>query len=363
MPATSVLHILRTIKDRTCISRTDLQHVTGLSWGTVTNTTRELLTRRLIREEGAQSTKAGRKPMRLALDVQGHCLIGCEITATSIRCLAANLGGQILSEEVLTAGTGEPGVPRARIAELIRRAQQAAGPRHVVGAGICVHEPPGGAATCRDLPAALEGQVNLPVRLAPHASSLALAERWFGSGQADDMLCIELGPALGLGILVDGEPFRGDSRMAANFPHLCLDPNGPSCVCGGRGCVNSYCSAPALLAFAHQAGAHGTPASVEELAALAAAGSAPARAAFDRMGEYLALAINNLVQLFEPALVVLAGTPMTAAEYFKPGLERHLLHGKDSGHVPLVVSGLGVRAPALGAAAALLQATLTPQAG
>jgi predicted NBD/HSP70 family sugar kinase len=360
MPATSVLHILRIIKDRAAISRTDLQQVTGLSWGTVTNTTRELIQRRLIREEGALSTKAGRKPMRLALDAVGHGLIGCEITPTSIRCLAANLAGQILSEETLTIAADEAGVPRARMADLVRRAQQAAGARHILGVGICVNEPASMAGSARDLQAALESQLNLPVRSQPRAASLALAERWFGEAEANDLLCIELGPSVGLGILIAGEPFRGGLGSAANFGHMCLDPNGPACACGGRGCVNTFCSAPALLAAAHEAGTNGHPATVEELTELAAAGNAPARAAFERMGQYLGLAVNNLAQLFEPGLVVLAGTSTAAAAFFKGGLERHWLRRDGFRSVPLIVSRLGVRAAALGAAAAILQATLAP---
>src|SRR5438552_3742066 len=87
MPTVSVLHILRTIKERGSIARTDLQQLTGLSWGTITNTTRELLDRNLIVEEGAASTKAGRKPMRLALNRTAQFLVGLDIAPDVMRCL------------------------------------------------------------------------------------------------------------------------------------------------------------------------------------------------------------------------------------------------------------------------------------
>src|SRR5947207_1278800 len=99
MPAASVLHILRTIKDRGSIARTDLQRFTGLSWGTITNTTRELLDRKLIVEEGAASTKAGRKPMRLALNRAGQFLVGVDISPDVVRCLTMNLAGETLGYE------------------------------------------------------------------------------------------------------------------------------------------------------------------------------------------------------------------------------------------------------------------------
>jgi N-acetylglucosamine repressor len=360
MPATSVLHVLRTIRDRASVSRTDLQHITGLSWGTVTNTTRDLLSRKLIREEGAQSSRAGRKPMRLTLDAQGHCLIGCEMAPAHIRCVAATLSGQILSEESISSASGDVGIPRARIAELIRRAQQAAGERRVLGVGLCLVEPASTAGSREDLQRALQSQLNLPVTTLGRAASLALAERWFGAAPADDLLCVELDAAVSLGILLAGEPFRGTSHIAGNFGHISVDPNGPACECGNRGCVNTFCSAPALVAFAREAGANGSPATFEELARMADAGETRARAAFERMGQHLALAVNNLVQIFEPALVVLAGKSIAASALFTPALERHLVRRGDAPPVPIVVSQLGARAPALGAAAAILQAILTP---
>ena len=101
MPALSVLHILRTIKERGTISRTDLQTRTGLSWGTITNTTRDLLNRNLIREEGAIQTKAGRKPVCLSINPSTHVLIGLDISPHVLRCIALNLNVVLLDRNHL----------------------------------------------------------------------------------------------------------------------------------------------------------------------------------------------------------------------------------------------------------------------
>jgi predicted NBD/HSP70 family sugar kinase len=77
------------------------------------------------------------------------------------------------------------------------------------------------------------------------------------------------------------------------------------------------------------------------------------------MGQYLALGLNNLIQLFDPALVVLAGTSIPAADFFIPALQRHLAaHANPQLRQP-VISRLAPRAAALGACAAILQATFT----
>ena len=380
MPVSSVLHVLRTIMDRAPVSRTELQRLTGLSWGTVTNTTRQLLARNLIREEGALSTKAGRRPVCLTLNPAGHCLVGIEITPAAIRCLATNLAAEILSEELLPiTPDDDPADLLVRTLDLVRRAQLAAAPRGLIGVGIsfpgriCPHQGRvcGSPAMPRwnDVPvcALLESRLNLPVRLEHRTACLALAERWFGAGGAD-LLCVDLGESVSLGILSGGDVFRGHSGNAANFAHLSLDPAGPPCPCGNRGCVNAYCSVPSLLAFARHSPdpspnpppANPPAATIEELTARAAAGDAPARAAFDRMGHYLALALNNLIQLFDPALIVLAGTSTAAAPFFTPALHHHLAaHTIPHLRQPLI-SHLAPRAPALGACAAILQSTFTP---
>src|SRR5439155_1576405 len=99
MSALSVLNILRSIKERTSVSRTDLQHATGLSWGTITNTTRDLLNRNLIKEEGASNTKNGRKPGRLAINPSTHSLVGVDIGRKSVQVIILNLAGETLWNE------------------------------------------------------------------------------------------------------------------------------------------------------------------------------------------------------------------------------------------------------------------------
>ena len=371
MPVSSVLHILRTIKDRGSISRTDLQQLTGLSWGTVTNTTRQLLDRKLVREDGAHSNKAGRKPMSLALFPAGHGLVGIDIGPAAIRCLAANLAADILFEEILPLGAeDEPAAILARVTDLVRRAQSAADGREIFGVGIALSGRLDAAHTQICAPGmprwnnvpirtVLESHLHLPVCLQHHSAALALAESWFGAASADDLLCIDLGESVNLGILIDGEVFRGGAGIAASLAHVSLDPNGPPCSCGNHGCVDTYCAAPGVLAFARQSanpsGANAHATSIEELTVLAAAGNDSARAAFDRMGHHLALGINTLIQLFDPALIVLTGTSTVAADFFQPALMRQL-----ATHVPcgkLLLSRLGSRAAALGACVAVLQST------
>ncbi|HEY4329497.1 MAG TPA: ROK family protein [Phycisphaerae bacterium] len=367
MPVSSVLNILRTIKDRGIISRTDLQQETGLSWGTITNTTRELLNRKLIREVGAVSTKAGRKPMRLALNPSGHCLIGVEVVspqgdkrAGSVFCLVINLAGEVLwdgREEISEAEK----IPD-QVAEIVQRAMSSSAmvTRSLMGIGVAV-----GRGLMND--SAFKGRMEarlregeMPVRLESVPNALAIAERWFGAaGAAEDLLCIELAESLSMGVLIGGEIFRGSTGAAGSVGHVIVESEGELCICGRNGCLHMYCSHEALLTHA---AAGGAPArSVEELAGLAAAGNAGGRRTFERMGKYLGIKISNLMSLFDPALVVLAGRSLAAEAHFMPELRAQLPAGGGvmGGAIPdskVVISRLGERAGAMGACGIILQA-------
>src|ERR1043165_7391208 len=139
MPATSVLQVLRTIKDRASISRTDLQQLTGLSWGTITNCTRELLGRNFIREQGAQSPRAGRKPMRLVLNPLNHCIVGVDIAPDVVRCLMLNIAGETLYyEESRGASHGEPQAAIDDVSLLISKGLNLHQDRICLGIGVAV---------------------------------------------------------------------------------------------------------------------------------------------------------------------------------------------------------------------------------
>jgi predicted NBD/HSP70 family sugar kinase len=375
MPVASVLHILRTIKERGIISRTDLQQITGLSWGTVTNTTRELLNRNLIREEGALSTKAGRKPVQLALNKQDHCLAGVEIAPDRVRCLVLNLAGDLLwhGERAAIAGEAPEAVLEAT-AELVNRALAApnAAARTCMGVGVAV---PGALDVKRGIVryaprmpgwnnvgvlSFLRSHINVTVRLEHNPNCLALAERWFGAaGEAENVLCIHLGEGVGMGILINGEIFRGGEGLAGEFGHTTLDPAGPPCACGDRGCVEAYCSASALLAHtkSHLNGDASTAAgTVEELAALAAQGNHAAKATFELMGEKLGIGVANLIDLFNPDVVILAGRSTVASSHFLPALQREVdTHAWRQSGKKLHISSLGERATAMGACGMILQ--------
>lgn len=370
MPSLSVLNILRTIKEHGTLSRTDLQNITRLSWGTITNTTRELLERNLIREEGTLHTKAGRKPMRLAINPVTHVLIGVDIAPRLVRCVAMNLAGETLDYRETPYDIAEPAQSTLeRVGSLIVETlhQPSVASRSCLGVGVAVQGAVDVKRGVMRFAPRMPGWINVPIReylqlkvaapvLVEHAPNcLALAERWFGEASAaEDVICIHLGEGVGMGILHDGDLYRGAQQMAGEFGHVTLDPEGPPCACGDRGCVESYCSVPAVLdALKHEGSTFTSPIDVTTAAK---AGDEKVRAVLGRMGHKLGLGVANLIDLFNPTLVILSGQLAPAADFFLPAVREQVgKHAWKQAAQRILISTLGDRAVAIGACGTVLQ--------
>ncbi len=388
MASLSVLNILRTIKERGSVSRTDLQQMTGLSWGTITNTTRELLNRNLIREEGAAVTKSGRKPVKLAINPSSHALVGVDLAPHTLKVIALNLAGETLCYEQRDYDMGAPANETLDLASnMLQRAldDTAVRGRMCLGVGIAAQ----GAIDVRTgvmrfaprMPGwknvavrdHIQRRISAPVLLEHDPNCLALAERWFGeAGAAEDVLCVNLAEGVGMGILLNGEVYRGSQELAGEFGHMTIDPEGPACACGDRGCIESYASTSALVEGVKSrpeetspelAGILATRApTVTELIAAAAGGDLAAKYAFERMGKYLGIGMANLVDLFNPSLIVLCGPLVAAREHFMLAVQVRIdKHAWKHSCRKLLISRLGDRAVAMGACGILLQAVFDQQ--
>ena len=161
-----------------------------------------------------------------------------------------------------------------------------------------------------------------------------------------------------MGILLGGDIFRGSQGKAGEFGHMTLDPEGPACDCGDRGCVENYCSLPAVLEAAPG------NATLEELITRARGngggnGQSRERAVLETMGKRLGIAVANAVDLFDPELVVIAGKLAAAWEWFSPAMLGEVdAHADKSSKRRVSVSHLGTQAGAMGACAMMLQTAL-----
>lgn len=158
----------------------------------------------------------------------------------------------------------------------------------------------------RPLLADLRARLGMPVRLENDANCFALAEARSGAGRGYGMvLGVILGTGVGGGIVWDGQVWPGRQHVGGEWGHHSLDPAGPACYCGHRGCAETFLSGPAFEA-AYAAGG-GPVCSAAEIAARAAAGEPAAAEAQRRYLRYFGRALANVINILDPDVVVLGG--------------------------------------------------------
>jgi glucokinase len=150
---------------------------------------------------------------------------------------------------------------------------------------------------------------DLPVRLAGDGLCMALGEHWRGAGAGTDfMLGMVVSTGIGGGLVLDGAPYDGRTGNAGHVGHVVVEPDGPPCSCGGRGCVEALASGPHLAAWARSQGWVAPPeADAKELADAANAGDPVARRAFHRGAAAVAAAIASVAAVCDLDLVVVGG--------------------------------------------------------
>src|SRR5262249_40496180 len=120
-----------------------------------------------------------------------------------------------------------------------------------------------------------EERLGLPVHLDNDANVGALGESTFGAGRGTHVMAyLRLSAGIGAGLVINGRPFRGAKGIAGEIGHVLVDPQGPICRCGNRGCLETFASPPALCELLRRS--HG-PMTVPRLLALAAEGDAGSR--------------------------------------------------------------------------------------
>lgn len=203
----------------------------------------------------------------------------------------------------------------------------------------------------RPLHADLERRIGLPVRMENDANCFALAEALHGSGRGHDVVFgVILGTGVGGGIVWRGKVWSGPQHIAGEWGHHAIDPAGPECYCGQRGCVETLISGPALeAAYRRGGGAEGTTAA--EIATRAAAGEPLATRVLDRYLAIFGRALANLIAILDPSAIVLGGGLSNLDVLYDRGrdeIARRLFNEELT--TPIVKHTLGDSAGVLGAA-------------
>ena len=332
--------ILNAIKTHGTIARADIAERTGLSPATVTGLTTELIDDGLIFEKEEGASRGGRPPIMLALDSSNVYVVGIKLAEEHAVFALANLNAEVVAKNTILLDDRSPESTSDQLAHGVRALLRTVqvGPEHLIGIGVglagiidsaegfCRVSPHNG---WHDVPFArlLEDRLNCLVYLDNNVNSLTLMELLYGAGQPlHDFLVVTIGRGIGLGIVANGQIYRGAHGGGGEFGHIVIDPDGFLCNCGNPGCLETFVAEPWLVKRAQLKGLNvATP---DDLLAAAEANNPVALSVLDRAGQLLGQSIANLVNLFNPELVIISGEGVRVGDFMfrsmHAALKRHI---------------------------------------
>lgn len=251
------------------LSRIELVAATGLSAQTVTNITRRLLDDGFIREAGRTINGPGKPRVTLRLVSESRFSVGVHLDPAVMTFVLLDLSGAVVRRmsmrtpkkdprqiveamaTTIDALIGAAGVDRARIAGVGVAAPGPLDPERGT-----VIDPPKLVGWHRvPLRAVLAEATGFAVTLEKDTTAAAVGELWTRAGASDDaFVFVYLGTGIGAALARDGDVVRGSTRNLGEVGHIVVDPDGPSCLCGSRGCVEVVCTPQAIVEQAERAG-------------------------------------------------------------------------------------------------------------
>jgi predicted NBD/HSP70 family sugar kinase len=318
------------------IPRVQVAKDLGISPASVTTIAADLIDSGLIEEVAAPprdvETVRGRPAVALGVRASAHRVAGMKISDREHTAVIVDFAGNLIADDAIPRRPGPMSVADllAAIETLLDRvcakAALARGDLSAVGIGVpgFVDSAEGvvlwsSVLTDRQVGlAALAGaRLGLPVWIDNDANLVALAELWFGAGRGlSDFAVVTIEHGVGMGLVLNHRIYRGSQRLGLELGHTKVQLDGALCRCGQRGCLEAYIADYALareattaLNWGHKEG-QSIAVLLESLYDHAKAGNATARSIFRRAGRYLAVGLSNVVNLFDPALIILSGERM-----------------------------------------------------
>jgi len=371
------------------VSRVRLAELTGLSTTTITNLISELLACGIVVEEDGDKLDhrrgVGRPRTALRLVPEARYAVAIHIGIGSVRVAMADLRTHLVTHRLQTHALEEAAEEvLTDIADLVDEVVCASGvrPEHVVGVGVGASglvNPLTGVNVLApnlgwcDVPIRdwFSERTGLPVCVDNNVRAMALGEAVSGVGQDVRALAFVYARiGVGAGFVVDGRLYRGSGAGAGEIGHTTIIPDGgEGCRCGNTGCLETLISEPVIVRLAEELAAReedgilatclrkGDGKPIERVFAAARAGDVAAQGMLDERARYLGIALANLVNTFNPELIVVGGILAEGWDLLLPVAEatmRQRSFANLGEQVRLQPTGFGWQAGIVGAAALAL---------
>ncbi|MGB6830201.1 MAG: ROK family transcriptional regulator [Terracidiphilus sp.] len=339
--------ILELIRENQPTSRIDLSRSSGLQKSTVSQIVEQLISENWVVERAVGATPRGRRPTLLGLN-EHIVAIAVDIHPRLAIVAVVDLNGRLLSQCKVPV-TSDPAASTRLIVDCIRRFKDFFTDRAMEGIGVSL---PGRVdpATQRltfapnlrwpefDFKGALEAEFGLAVNMENAATACLLAELTFGRMDGiRDIVLVTISEGIGAGVFADGRIISGTHGMAGEFGHIQLDPDGPRCGCGRKGCWETYASCRAAVQYFRKMRAGNKEVSFHELLNLAEEGSKDAQSALEQQALYIARGLRIIIASLSPAVILIAGEITSAWHRFERIIEREVKSYVLAGTPPRIV--------------------------
>jgi len=361
------------------ISRLEISRRTDLSPATVTNVVADLLAEGIVTESGSEESQGGRPRTLLTINPVYGFFVGIDVGETQIQ---AGLFDMLLHKlsMVRTPLTPDENRPQQVVSHIVggvRELLSKSGIQHdkIIGVGIGVPgvvERLGGVSVFApnwgwhnvSLLAMLKRHIDRPIYLDNGAKAMALAEMWFGAGRGTENLAVLLiGTGVGAGIIAQGGLYRGVTNSAGEWGHTAIELDGRMCRCGSQGCLEAYVGAPGIIQRLRELDPQSDllndqTTTIAAIVEAAQRGDHAAKQVLTDTAHYLGAGIANLINLFNPELIVLGGwAGLQIGEFILPELYRFIQRyalKRPFDAVSISLSQLGQDAISMGAACLVL---------
>ncbi len=358
--------VLELIRAHQPVSRADLARLSGLQRSTVSEIVEELIQEEWVREGMLAKRPRGRRPTMLGLN-EDLVILAADIHPKQAIVAVVDLNGHFLSRDVVTIASD----PKRAIENIVRSMQHMrekhAG-KSFEGVGITL---PGRVdpETQRlifapnlkwvnfDIQGMVEKATGLKVELDNAANAWLLSEMWFGKMDGvRNVVLVTISEGVGAGVIANGQAVVGKNGMAGEFGHLVLDPSGPQCACGAKGCWETYASSSAAVKLYELKRGDGPAVSIADVHALAEEGDAHAVAAMKEQARNIGRGLRLITAALSPEVIFIAGDITVVWGLVGPVIEAEMRGTMLAGDAPrLVPSEEGGLARLRGASALVLQ--------
>lgn len=317
--------------------RKDLADMSGLTGAAVTNLVRDLIDVGLISEERDPSINLGRNAIPLKINFDNFLVIGAYFRRGGLSYGISDLSGEIIENHEVSLKLNEPAeLILENLSKSIKKLiKKYASRGKIIGLGLAFPGPinmkKGEISYLTNLPGwkaipikkFFEEQFNIPVIMDDIANAIATAEKWFGCGRRhQNFISLLVSKGVGAGVILDGHVYHGSLGFAGEVGHVSINFDGPQCECGNKGCLEVYCSTLALLKRAQDIYGIEKITCFDDIKQYFERKDSYIIELIKEVGFYLGFAIVNLVNSFNPDLVVLNGEVTTFGSVLLDSIKR-----------------------------------------